>query len=86
MYQASVPLGLHDLHFVAGSWSMARHPGGAHGLRLKSWGPSNISYADLVGSIREVRSMLRESWACGRSLSHSWDGKLRSVEQSPEMK
>ena len=86
MYQASVPRGPHDDLLSAGSWRTALQPGGAHGCRLKSWGPSRISYADLDGSTRDARSILSESCACGRSLSHNCDGKWRSVEQRPAMK
>ncbi len=37
---------------------MALHPRGAKGYLFQLYGPFNISYADLAGSIREARNRL----------------------------
>ncbi len=60
---------------------IARVPNGAKGYLFQSYGPARISYADLVGLIRDGdgRRRLMESWTCGANLSHSWTGNSLSV-------
>ena len=61
-------------------------PGDACGFLLKSCTPSRSVYADRCGSMRDVRSMFNESWACSMSSSHSCVGKSLPVAHRPTMK
>jgi hypothetical protein len=61
-------------------------PGGAMGVLLKSYVPSNCAHADSLGFIRDPRSRLSVNSACGINLSHIGSGKFVGVLHSPEMR
>ncbi len=67
------------------SYTTAMHPRGVRGYLFQSYGPCRTSYAEIVGSIRDVHIMLRVLTTCIISLSHNRNGKLRSVVASAAM-
>jgi len=61
-------------------------PNGAMGVLLKSNLPASSLFADLLGVMREKRSMLRVSCTWGRNSSQSCRGQVGSTVDSVEMK
>jgi hypothetical protein len=58
-------------------------PGGAMGVRLKSYLPWSCSQADNFGLIRDPLSKFKVSLACGIVLSHRRIGKESSMDHHP---
>ena len=59
-------------------------PGGARGKRFQSYLlPSSWWYADFLGLILDVRSVLHVMTACSVIVFHSWKGHSTSVEHRP---
>ena len=55
---------------------IARHPGGANGIRLNFFGTSKTWYADNWGWVQDVRSIFNVSCACLINFHHSNKGKF----------
>jgi hypothetical protein len=65
---------------------MIRVPGGAKGVLLKSKCPFNWANPDMRGLIPDFRRRLSVIVACGKTLSHSFRGKVGYTEQIPAIK
>lgn len=76
----------HDVLVSGGLKMVALVPMGHHGTLLKSWTPSRTWYADTFGWTLEVRSMFRESCACGINLDQIAAGQCLSMVQNPEIR
>jgi hypothetical protein len=61
-------------------------PGGTTGVALKSTDPSNCSYVDSFGLIRDALMRFNVVSACGSNLHHKEIGQYRSVDANPAMK
>jgi len=86
MYQPTLPCSPKGGRDSEGEWATILVPGGARGVRLKSKLPNREAWADRDGWMREDRSRLRVSVACGRRRSHSARGNLESTVQRIETK
>ena len=68
------------LYYCPGSWR-CQH------CAFQSYSfPFNCSYADLLGSIRDLRTMFKVIVACFVRYSQSCSGQWLSVDDNPEMK
>jgi hypothetical protein len=85
-YQPSTPCGDQEECCDLSSYATTLVPGGAIGVALKLKEPKRPAQADKVGLMREPRSKLRVSSACGISSSHWSKGKSLSVLQRPAIK
>ena len=61
-------------------------PGGASGVAAKSNSPKIYEYAESLGFARELRRRFNVITACSIRRSHSDNGKLGSVDASPDFK
>jgi hypothetical protein len=86
VYQPSKTCGAQLCRLSGLTWIRQRIPGGARGVRLKSYSPCSWAYAESFGSMQEPRKRLRVNSACGRSLSQRCSEKSLSQLQRPATK
>ena len=85
-YQVSVPL-LFQVALCNGvSYAIARQPGGASGVLLKSKVPNNCAYAESFGFNFDGRRRFRVMVAGSTNLSHRCRGKVGGSVARPERK